>query len=98
MNQEQLLAYFESRQHVLWAKDEEGNYYLKHEIFDKENEKLKIEPRALVGLTPEKLDSLLVAGRDVDHITRITGYFSKVGGWNKGKLGELKDRQRVLIE
>ncbi len=31
---------------------------------------------------------------DVDGITRITGYFTKVSGWNKGKLGELKDRYR----
>lgn len=34
-------------------------------------------------------------GRDVDHITRITGYFSWVSGWNKGKRAELKDRARV---
>jgi ribonucleoside-triphosphate reductase len=32
---------------------------------------------------------------DVDGITRITGYFTKVSSWNKGKLGELKDRHRV---
>jgi len=31
---------------------------------------------------------------DVDGITRITGYFTKVSAWNKGKLGELKDRYR----
>jgi ribonucleoside-triphosphate reductase (formate) len=31
---------------------------------------------------------------DVDGITRITGYFTKVSGWNKGKKGELKDRYR----
>lgn len=30
----------------------------------------------------------------VENITRITGYFSKVSGWNKGKLGELRDRYR----
>jgi ribonucleoside-triphosphate reductase (formate) len=32
---------------------------------------------------------------DVDGITRITGYFTKVSSWNKGKLGELKDRHRT---
>jgi ribonucleoside-triphosphate reductase (formate) len=32
--------------------------------------------------------------QDVDGITRITGYFTKVSSWNKGKLGELKDRHR----
>ena len=31
---------------------------------------------------------------DVDGITRITGYFTKVSSWNKGKLGELKDRHK----
>jgi ribonucleoside-triphosphate reductase len=31
---------------------------------------------------------------DVDGITRITGYFTKVSSWNKGKRGELKDRFR----
>jgi len=35
-----------------------------------------------------------VRGHDVDHITRVTGYFSRTGGWNKGKTGELKDRHR----
>jgi ribonucleoside-triphosphate reductase len=33
---------------------------------------------------------------DVDGITRITGYFTKISSWNKGKLGELHDRSRVL--
>jgi ribonucleoside-triphosphate reductase len=31
---------------------------------------------------------------EVEGITRITGYFTKVSGWNKGKLGELRDRYR----
>lgn len=31
---------------------------------------------------------------DIEGITRITGYFSRIAGWNKGKLGELKDRFR----
>jgi ribonucleoside-triphosphate reductase len=30
----------------------------------------------------------------VDGITRITGYFTKTSSWNKGKLGELKNRYR----
>ncbi|MFA4967678.1 MAG: anaerobic ribonucleoside-triphosphate reductase [Candidatus Margulisiibacteriota bacterium] len=32
---------------------------------------------------------------DVEGITRITGYFSRVAGWNKGKIGELKERYKV---
>jgi len=30
----------------------------------------------------------------IEGITRITGYFTKVSSWNKGKLGELRDRYR----
>ncbi|NVM20456.1 MAG: anaerobic ribonucleoside-triphosphate reductase [Desulfobacterales bacterium] len=32
---------------------------------------------------------------DVEGITRITGYFTRISSWNKGKLGELKDRYRT---
>jgi anaerobic ribonucleoside-triphosphate reductase len=31
---------------------------------------------------------------DIDGITRITGYFTKISSWNKGKLGELRERYR----
>ncbi|MBI0584034.1 MAG: anaerobic ribonucleoside-triphosphate reductase [Methanomassiliicoccus sp.] len=31
---------------------------------------------------------------DIEGITRVTGFFSKTKGWNKGKMGELKDRLR----
>ncbi len=31
---------------------------------------------------------------DVDGITRITGYFTRISSWNKGKIGELHDRYR----
>jgi ribonucleoside-triphosphate reductase len=33
---------------------------------------------------------------NIEGITRITGYFSRITGWNKGKLGELKDRYKPL--
>jgi ribonucleoside-triphosphate reductase len=33
---------------------------------------------------------------EVDGITRITGYFTRVSSWNKGKKAELKDRHRSL--
>jgi anaerobic ribonucleoside-triphosphate reductase len=34
------------------------------------------------------------ASDELEHITRITGYFTRVSSWNKGKMGELKDRYR----
>lgn len=33
---------------------------------------------------------------EVEGITRITGYFTKISSWNKGKLGELRERMRNL--
>lgn len=31
---------------------------------------------------------------NVEGITRVTGFFSKISGWNKGKKGELADRRK----
>ena len=41
-----------------------------------------------------ELNKHIVQGRNVHHITRIVGYFSRVENWNKSKLGELKDRHK----
>jgi len=42
-------------------------------------------------------ECLSCGSTDVDGITRITGYFSHVSNWNKGKKSELKDRVRENI-
>jgi ribonucleoside-triphosphate reductase (formate) len=34
---------------------------------------------------------------EVDGITRVTGYFSKISGWNSGKKAELTDRFRSKV-
>jgi ribonucleoside-triphosphate reductase len=34
---------------------------------------------------------------DIDVWSRITGYYQNVGGWNKGKLAELKERRRYGV-
>ncbi|MDH5299675.1 MAG: anaerobic ribonucleoside-triphosphate reductase, partial [Desulfobulbaceae bacterium] len=48
------------------------------------------------GRTTRGLQSACAAcgSTHVDGITRITGYFTKVSSWNKGKLGELRERYR----
>ncbi len=51
----------------------------------------------LAGLTPPMLLDLCAQGRDVDHITRVTGYFSRTSGWNPSKVAELRDRARVKV-
>ena len=59
---------------------------LTHVTFD------AIERNTLDGLT-----AACTQGKDVDHITRVTGYFSRTSGWNKGKAAELKDRHRSRV-
>ncbi|MFH1347088.1 MAG: anaerobic ribonucleoside-triphosphate reductase [Candidatus Margulisiibacteriota bacterium] len=97
MTLEELNAFLENNPQVEWAQEDDGTLYLRHAEFDKENEKIKIEPGALASLTPEKLEQVLIGGRNIEHITRVTGYFSRVSGWNKGKRGELADRKRVKV-
>ncbi|NQT90157.1 MAG: hypothetical protein HQ558_02780 [Candidatus Omnitrophica bacterium] len=36
----------------------------------------------------------VIQGKDVYHMTRVVGYYSKVHNWNKSKLGELADRRK----
>lgn len=53
--------------------------------------------RAIERSSLDALTAACAQGRDVDHITRVTGYFSRTSGWNKGKAGELKDRHKSRV-
>jgi len=65
-----------------------------------QNDQVALSPEftscASCGLTSRGLHGKCPAcgSEDVEGITRITGYFTKVSSWNKGKLGELADRFR----
>ena len=52
----------------------------------------------MLELSWETLRAAAAQGKDVDHITRITGYFSRTSGWHKSKRRELEDRDKVRIE
>ena len=52
---------------------------------------------ALLGIDWPQVRASAAQGHDVDHITRVTGYFSKVSSWNRGKTRELKDRHRTAL-
>jgi len=97
MTFDELNVFLEKNPSVEWRQDDNGNLYLRHSIFDQPHEKVKIEPGALAKIDENQLEQILVGGRNVDHITRVTGYFSKISGWNKGKRGELVDRHRVMV-
>ncbi len=66
--------------------------YVKNKMFDTETHFTdqiigKMELKELITATHH--------GKNIEQMTRVTGYFSKVSGWNKGKIGELRDRNRV---
>jgi len=33
---------------------------------------------------------------NIEHMARVTGFFSKIEGWNKGKIAELRDRRSAI--
>ncbi len=40
------------------------------------------------------LESQIIQGKKIHHISRVVGYFSRIENWNKSKQGELQDRQK----
>ncbi len=65
-----------------------------------ENDQVAFSPEFTTCLDCKKtmrglLDSCYYCSSErVEGITRITGYFTRISSWNKGKLGELRDRFR----
>jgi len=47
--------------------------------------------------TTDELLAAINRGLEVENITRVTGYMTKTSQWNKGKLGELKERAKWSI-
>ena len=37
-----------------------------------------------------------IKSHDVYHMSRVVGYFARIGNWNNSKLGELKDRRKGI--
>jgi hypothetical protein len=52
----------------------------------------------LETMTEEDVLRKITGGLKVEGITRITGYFTKVPAWNKGKIAELRDRKKWNVE
>jgi hypothetical protein len=96
MDKESFIEYLnENSDSFEWAEGEhnkKNGIYIKNKQFDTEthfsNTAIqKNELNVLIDQTSH--------GKNVEQITRVTGFFSKVNSWNKGKRGELKQRHRV---
>ena len=95
MNLSELNNFLEvNKEYVLWKRLEEdiGAIYVKSIPWDTV---IRIDLECLQNINEQEILMQLCAGKDIEHITRVTGYLSKIAGWNPGKLGELKDRHRV---
>jgi len=77
---------------VIWTK-KSSSCFMIHSV--KWDTTIRVDLDKVQNLSAEELEMVLTDGKNVEQMTRVTGYFSKVAGWNKGKTGELKSRYRI---
>lgn len=98
MESKEFIEYLDKNDHEFqWAEGEykgTQGYYVKNKKYETETHFSKdiIQNNDLQFLMQQTHH-----GKNIEQITRVTGFFSKVGSWNKGKIGELKERDRVKI-
>jgi ribonucleoside-triphosphate reductase len=101
MNHAELSHFLENNRHIDFRSDDRYAYFRNtHLPFYANNPDActRIDTEVVTALTSTELLLEINRGLEVEQITRITGYFTKVSQWNKGKLGELRDRIRTPIE
>ena len=94
MNIEELSNFLEVNQNIYWRWEEEGGkkfIYLYSKVW---RETIKIDMNKINNISIEEIKMALTGGKNVEQITRVTGFFSVVRNWNAGKHAELKDRYR----
>lgn len=75
--------------------EEDGGIYITNKRF---RTKIHVSYEAVANNDWVSIKQATVCGKDVQHITRVTGYFTIVEGWNKGKIGELRDRHHSIVK
>lgn len=73
----------------------DGGIYIVNKRF---NTKIHANYDAIAKNDWDTIQGATVCGKNVQHITRVTGYFTIIEGWNKGKIGELRDRHRSIVK
>lgn len=95
MEKSKFIEHLKNYPHLYEFEEKNENGYSGVLVKDKEYKTLTffthqaIEEKALVDLLKNTHH-----GRNVEWISRVTGYFSKINSWNKGKKEEFKDRYR----
>ena len=101
MKQAELSHFIEMNGHIECRSDERYMYFRNTRLpfyANNPDSCTRIDSALVTQLTADALLREINRGLDIEQITRITGYFTKVSQWNKGKRGELKDRLRTCIE
>jgi len=69
---------------------------------EEKEEKSKTEEKKAAEIKSEKKEAAEMGtcshcgSEKIEVMTRVTGFFSKVNSWNKGKIGELKKRRTAI--
>ncbi len=100
MTQAELLSFLEANQHIDMVDDIENEQlcFRNNNLQWYQNGKDRhtaIKYEIIDSMAPDGILSAINKGLEVDGITRITGYMTKVSSWNPGKKAELKDRRRM---
>ncbi len=101
MNKSELVRFLEENRQIECRFDGSHTYFRNRHLpfyVNNPDSCTKIDNEVVEKLTAAEIMSEVNRGLEVEHITRITGYYTRVSQWNKGKLGELKDRIRTPIE
>jgi hypothetical protein len=99
MTKDEFDDFCESHKDIEWQYDEEKkefafrNICLDWYLADKNRATVVTEDK-IKDIKPDDLLKAINSGLEVEQMTRITGYFAKVASFNKGKMGELKDRHK----
>jgi hypothetical protein len=99
MTIEQLDTWLENNKSIEWSYDGEKDCFYLRDLntpyyVDHPDCYTVVSGEAMGRIDGIELYKEINKGLKVEGITRCTGYFSKTTQWNKGKLGELKDRYR----
>jgi len=79
-----------------WAGGREGATPADDRVLVRNGRLMSLPVSEVLARDWRNLEAVML-GRDpwvLEHMSRITGYFSLVRGWNKSKLSELRDRQK----
>jgi len=99
MDRKELDKFLESYDRLVWSEHPEkpGSIIIKFE--DDEDEcAIIIDTANMSNVTSNDIIRQLHNGRNIQQMTRVTGFFSRVSSWNSGKIAELKDRHRSGLE